>query len=979
MKKFPDNRRRSSRPTLALCAFTMAVLATAGTSVANDDTSHKLTLDNPTATLPTDPPGVRYSAADEAGRNTYLIDFAGDSLIQHHRKTAPGQKFDQSRSPGLTAYRNELKNDQASHIGAIASLLGRQVTVSHYYLTASNGIATRLTPAEAETVAALPFVKAVRREQVQQLHTYRSPEFVGATQLWSGAAVPSGLEIRGEGVVVGVIDTGVDPVHPAFANNASCGHGAGAVPNKLLSAVSCYTTDVNGVCTGTDVDFNSHGTHVASTAAGNPLNTSSGGSPTPPGGATEFSGMAPCAHVRSFKACGLAGEQGCGGSALEAALNNVLAAGDIDVVNYSISGGGQPWSTADSGSFFLDMVESGMFVAASAGNTGTGTPNPVGQVNHRGPWIMTVAASTHDGNGAQGDVLAGFSLRGPIAGNLADLTKPDITAPGVDIFAGAVQGRISATGPGTPPSQLEGIPMDKGSVSPIGTLLSNHPIRHYTGQPATAEGCTAGEDGVPGDLAAFPAGFFNGSIAVIRRGSCGFAKKITNATNAGAVAVLITNNQAGGISMNTTDQPAGTPAYSVSDQATGEALIAFIDANPGNALATYAPLPGDRPSYTLMGGTSMSSPHIAGLAALLRQAQPEWTVSEIKSAMMMTATTGTREDGTTPWDPDDVGSGRIVTQNAVQAGLVMNESAANFRAANPALSGDVRTLNLASMRNTNCTPNCTWTRTVRNTLSAPSSWTAEGMATTNGVNISIEPSSFSFTGDLAQTQTLTITASPTGDMSAAVAFGNVVLSESADLSPDLHLTVAIRGIGEDPPVEDAIFCNGFENGGDGSCDGGAGPGDDIVVVDDIDFTFNQDGTGGSVRWHDGFTCQCDGFGTGDPDDLNFNIYYDSASSMRFYWAQGASEGGVVASGSVYAILQSGATIGPGSGFTTFNDVANHANWSTATGSDGQLGFRFSHEGITKYGYAHLTMGANGRPVSISRIVYNNVGDPITIP
>ena len=163
--------------------------------------------------------------------------------------------------------------------------------------------------------------------------------------------------------------------------------------------------------------------------------------------------------------------------------------------------------------------------------------------------------------------------------------------------------------------------------------------------------------------------------------------------------VVIRNNQPGTISMDTTGQP-NVPAYSISDQTIGDALNAFVDANPNNATINFnpqgtVPVQGDlladfslrgpdpapyqdiqKPDITGPGvniyaaipinsrgygnnsGTSMSSPHNSGPAALIRAVHSHWTVRGVKSAMMMTSFNGgIKEDGTTPWDPDDVGSG----------------------------------------------------------------------------------------------------------------------------------------------------------------------------------------------------------------------------------------------------------------------------------------------------------------------------------
>src|SRR5581483_11286281 len=209
-------------------------------------------------------------------------------------------------------------------------------------------------------------------------------------------------------------------------------------------------------------------------------------------------------------------------------------------LSFSISGGDSPWNDTDRS--FLDVVDSGVLVAASAGNTSAGVPDPVGQVNHLGPWVLTVAASTKDQE-----------------------------------FASI----LSATGPGSPPPETQNIPLSKGSASPDSPALSDFPIRHFTGQDIDFEGC----NGQP----PFPANFFQGAVALIRRGNCTFTEKITNAVNQGNAAfVLIRNNQSGTLNMDTTGQP-NVPAYSIGDQTLGDALAAFVDANPSNSTVDFDP------------------------------------------------------------------------------------------------------------------------------------------------------------------------------------------------------------------------------------------------------------------------------------------------------------------------------------------------------------------------------------------------------
>ncbi len=726
------------------------------------------------------PAGIQYSPANKDGRFVYLIEFAEKGMLQR-QALARGERFN-PKTPQALVHRDQIISEQANHLRAMSSALGRDLNATHHFLATHSGVAARLTPEEAQTVRGLPGIKSVERERLYHATTFRGPEFIGAGQIWDGTAVPPGSSgTRGEGIVIAMLDTGVEPTHPSFANDASCGHGT-TQPNKLLSFLDCSSTDGGGLCNGPNpVDTVNHGTHTASTSGGNSVETDA----VPPP-ALSISGVAPCASMRTYKVCPTTS---CPSADIQAGMDSVLLHGDVSVMNFSISGGTDPW--VDNDRRKLDLVDAGVLVAASAGNTSTGVPDPVGQVNHRGPWVLTVAASTKD------QVLN--------------------------------DGLISASGPGSPPPDTQDIGLSKGSASPDGVPLNDFPIRHFTGQDIGFEGCNSQPP--------FPAGFFTGSVALIRRGGCAFTEKITNAFNAGAAMVLIRNNQTGTVLMDTTGQPA-VPAYSC-DQIPGDALAAFVDANPtdatvdftlhgtstsqGDVLANfslrgpdpapyqditkpditgpgvliYAAFPFNLGAYGTISGTSMSSPHAAGSAALVRGVHSDWTVSETKSALMMTAFTGgTKEDGVTAWDADDVGNGRLDLTKAALAGLVMDETTQHYLDANPTIGGDPKTLNIPALRDMDCSPNCTWTRTVRNTRNVATSWMASGAAITPGFVIEVSPSSFAFGGGLGETQELTITATPQTDLTGAVAFGEVVLHENGGVAPDQRLSVAIKGIGD---------------------------------------------------------------------------------------------------------------------------------------------------------------------------------------
>lgn len=742
--------------------------------------------------------GLAVHAADTAAdatptRSTYLITFAEPGVLDNHGSvsgvaaTAPRNdgslRFD-ARSPEVVAYRSVLAQSRQQHLQAIAARLGRSVTPTHEYEYTHSGIAAELTAAEAAEIARLPGVREVEIEPFYETGTYRGPTFIGADTIWN--ATPATPVNRGKGVVIGVLDSGIDADHPSFADDASCGFGGS--DHKLLSYRDCSSTAA-GVCNGPspEVTLSSHGAHTASTAGGNFLLSSGPApAPAPPAGFTSISGVAPCASIRSYKVCNESNGT-CGGADIVAGINNAIADA-VGVINFSISGGTSPWN--DNDRTFLNAVNAGIFVAASAGNTSDGVPNPVGQVNHRGPWVMSVAASTHD------QILAA---------------------------------QMSVEGP-APSDDMQGMVIIKGSTTPAGSAFTDLPLRTYA---ANIEGCSA--------TGGIPAGHFNGAGAYIRRGNCPFAEKITNAVNAGAAFVLIGNNETGGISMNTAGAPTTVPAYSLGSPAS-DRLFAYVAANPSATTFSFTPNVGNpdmlgdfslrgptsgvtigvtKPDITApgvsiyaavnggygrMSGTSMSSPHVAGAAALIRAVHPDWNPVEVKSALQMTAKrTGRKDDGATPWDPDDVGNGRVDLTVAAKAGLVMNETYANYLAANPSTGGDPKTLNLPSMRNMACAPSCTFTRTVSSKLAASATWNAsfEGA---EGLSVTVSPASFTLAPGASQTLTITVAPEDYGPSFAnRIGFGFVVLkTATSGQAPDATISLAVRG------AANGIYRDGFD-------------------------------------------------------------------------------------------------------------------------------------------------------------------------
>lgn len=730
------------------------------------------------------------------------------------------------------AYVGFLKQQQNSHLADIATALGHAPKSTHSMQHALNGVILKLTTAEALKVAKVPGVVAVERDRAQRLQTDIGPGFIGAASVWWGAAAgqdsmfASGFDgsgFRGDGVVIGDIDTGYNSASPSFSATDAGGYtitnplGSGNfLPDSQCNLPTISLAGCNDKVIGVYDEINltgggppysvedtqGHGSHTASTAAGNARSGTIVGYTAP------LSGVAPHANLVVYYACSPDPNVQCSTAATTASVDQAVADGIVDALNYSISGGDSPW--ADSTSLaFLAAEDAGIFIAASAGNTSASVPNQVpGTTNHVEPWVTTVAASNHTG--------------------------------------GALDQYLSVTGPGSPPAGvkhdlLTSADGDTPATNTITAALALSPYFHNSDLTGS-DGCglPAGTKGYK----KYPHNAFNGKIALVSRGTCSFYIKVENAIAEGAIAVVISDNRVEGpftplVTDGVTNAGQPVPVYSVL-QGDGTSLQNWLAANANTAPSTI-PFPSSRLSaqadelagFSLLGpasidlikpdveapgvaiiaayandgtangpnvisflsGTSMAAPHTTGSGALLLGLHPDWTPAEVKSALMMTAVENglTRADGSTQSDYFDRGSGRIQDLPASRAGLVLGETTANFVAANPAANGDPATLNLASMQSASCVTACSFTRTFRSTQDHDVTWTASVNAGPDPgfSSVSVTPTSIPVTaGGSSGAVQFDVDASAFAS-DGAFHFAEVVLTpDDAALAP-LHLTIAV--------------------------------------------------------------------------------------------------------------------------------------------------------------------------------------------
>ena len=817
----------------------------------------------PGAGLWTQPgPGTVRNETGEPGRAIYVVRHQAPSLAQYGggveglAATSPeatGAARLDPTSAASVAYLAYLDGIHDQLEGAIEARVGRDVDVVFRYDAVFNGIAVRLTPAEAQLVASLPGVRSVERDSTRTIHTDNGPRWFGADEVW-GEDPPAGnapcVGTCGEGVVVGIIDTGINHDHPSFADigGDSYDHTNPRAPQfygacaPLTGLPFCNDKligfyDFSG--TGPE-DDNGHGSHVASTAAGNVLHAVVE-APT----ITlerDISGVAPHANIIAYKGCS-GTPVGCQLSALVAAINQATLDA-VDVINYSIGGtAANPWEDLDAQAFF-DAYAAGIFVATSAGTDGPG----FGTLGSPGdaPWVTTVAASTHDRKMANG---------------IVNMTNAD-SSPGLDDIFGK-----SLTAP-----SLQARVVYAGDYAAESSDSANaHLCGAGVGDPATGEG----SGGDP-----WPPGTFDGEIVLCERGEYGRVAKGEYVRRAGAGGYVLMNDAANGDSL--IGDPYTLPGVHIS-YADGLVLKAWIAANEGNGtgkirgsspeeddafgdvMASFSsrganpavpslikpdvtapgvdilaawmtPLGtvGGDPEWGVISGTSMSSPHTAGAAALVRAARPTWSADAVKSALMTTAFIDMpgngaevhgvlKEDSATPADPFDTGSGRVDLHVATAAGIVFNESAADYEAANPALGGDASGLNIASLGNDNCLSSCSWTRSLTSTAGTSVTWTPSATVPA-GMTITFDQPSYTIAS--GATVDITVTAnvdgvSPKGQWT----FAEVQLAPSVGSVPLVHLPLAVLPPSGQQPVVLHMHGNVHDGCiGNGSTDVAAGAG-----------------------------------------------------------------------------------------------------------------------------------------------------------
>jgi subtilisin family serine protease len=595
----------------------------------------------------------------ELDHDIYIVTMAADPAIAYegdlkgYTATKPGKG--KKINPNSAHVRKYVGHLSRSHDDALKAAGVKSSNKIHDYSIALNGFAAQLTQEQVANLRSQKNVVSVRKDELLQPTTDSSPAFLGLSD--AGGAYLKGL--TGEDVVIGIVDSGIWPEHPSFADDGSYGpspigplddsrpncefgnsdHNANDVPstcnNKLLGArqmLDTYRFFIGATPDEYDSarDDSGHGTHTASTAGGNAgVEASMFGIPR-----GTVSGIAPRARIIAYKGLG---DLGGFTSDLASAIDQAVADG-VDVINYSVGGGAGAPGGDEIAFLFADAA--GVYVATSAGNSGPG-PYSLGNPGTM-PWMTTVGASTQT-----------RTFEGTVGlGDGSTYVGASITA-GID------------------PAELVDAEFAGGDLCIPGSL-----------NPTMVAG----------------------KVVLCRRGAIARVAKSQAVQMAGGVGTILYNNS--DVDNLYTDNHA-TPAVHI-DNTPGLAIKAYIASEGANATAgieccgtgTWDPAPsmtifssrgpnpvsedlikpdvtapglqilaGNSPTpiggvqgelFQAIAGTSMSSPHVAGLFALLKQANPDWSPAMAKSALMTTARQDVRDnDRVSQAGPFAMGAGHV--------------------------------------------------------------------------------------------------------------------------------------------------------------------------------------------------------------------------------------------------------------------------------------------------------------------------------
>ena len=613
-------------------------------------------------------------------------------------KPASGKKLDANKAE-VKQYGAHLEQKQAQVAGQQGVKIQRQFTA------ALNGFSAKLTADQALKLARDPSVLVVAPD-TENAPDYSSTDFLklsGPNGTWNTKF--GGQDGAGKGVVVGVIDTGYTPSSAYFAGQEvkpPTGAPVVGVPyrdtdgkiamlkadGELFKGECQAGTDFDGTACNSKVlsaryfgedfantvppenwapgerlspvDAASHGTHTASTAAGNAnVEAMVDGRSF---GAT--SGIAPAAKLSIYKVCWEDNDPntgGCYSSASVDAINQAILDG-VDVLNYSISGATD--TTTDPVSMaFLSAASAGVFVAVSAGNSGP----TASTVNHGAPWLTTVAASSFSqelqgtAEFSDGSKYRGASIMNSQVSNAGVVLAANVGA------AGSVNPALCGNGT-LDPAKIAGkvVVCDRGVVDRVEKSAE---VKRGGGVGMILVNLS--NSSLDTDKHSVPTVHVNPPATEAIK-----AKVTANP----AITVSLVNKDTTGLPLEAQPQIAGFSSRGPLLAAGSDLLKPDVTAPGVAVLAGVSPIGTGGDNFGFLSGTSMASPHVAGFGALILAKNPLWSPATVKSAMMTTTSDVKNADGSKNTDVFATGAGQVDPARVLDPGLVYDATTDDYLA-----------------------------------------------------------------------------------------------------------------------------------------------------------------------------------------------------------------------------------------------------------------------------------------------------------
>ncbi|KAJ4823824.1 hypothetical protein Tsubulata_135740 [Turnera subulata] len=534
------------------------------------------------------------------------------------------------------------------------------------YENAAHGFSAVLTPDELEMLMSSSGFVSAYKDKTVTLDTTYTYEFLSlnpSTGLWPASNF-------GQGIIVGVIDTGIWPESESFKDDGMskipsrwkgiCEEGQefnSSMCNSKLIGARYFNKGVLAANPNITISMNSprdifgHGTHTSSTAAGNYVDTASFF-----GYATGTArGMAPQAHVAMYK---VLWKEGRYASDVLAGMDQAIADG-VDVISISMGFDGVPLYEDPIAVASFAAMEKGVLVSSSAGNEGP----DIGRLHNGIPWVLTVAAGTIArsfagtltlGNGHIIKAWTLFPANAFVQNQPLIYNKSFSACNSTQLLSRAPFGIIICDDTGSVYDQMNTI---AGLSNVAGAIfISNDPESSLWGVTCPA-------------------------VVISPIDGPGIIKYATTEKNASASmkfqqTIFGTKPAPAAASYSSRGPSPSYPGILKPDiLAPGSLVLASWIPNDYSAqIGQNVFLSSD---FNMISGTSMACPHASGVAALLKGAHPQWTPAAIRSAMMTTANpldntlNPIRDNGNEEYaSPLAIGAGHIDPNRALDPGLI---------------------------------------------------------------------------------------------------------------------------------------------------------------------------------------------------------------------------------------------------------------------------------------------------------------------